>query len=121
VAVCDQAIAAIAKCVRKKEPRQQSRKNQHCVGNIIRRKSGYATEYHSQNHHEKQRPEDNPADSDYGLLVSNQDIPPSQEKQKLAVTPDITPVRLLRQSILNYIDYFVWTIRGFSEISERPI
>src|SRR3546814_13449277 len=45
--------------------------------------------------HDQQRLQQCPGQSDEGLLVADRDIPPRQDKEQLAVAPEVAPVLLL--------------------------
>src|SRR3546814_7027481 len=60
-----------------------------------RRSSDLSAEDHGEADHDQQRLQQCPGQSDEGLLVADRDIPPRQDKEQLAVAPEVAPVLLL--------------------------
>ena len=90
--VHDEAVAAFVHGIRKELPRQHAAKNQKRVRHATRRHLSQSSEYNCKYQHREQRPDQRPAYSDNRLLVTDEEVPPREERKQFAITPEIAPV-----------------------------
>jgi hypothetical protein len=93
IGVADEAARGFAEDSRKQEPGQHAGIYHDRIGSpSLARQFGEPAEHDRKHHHRQKRPDDGPSDADDDLLVADRDIAPGEDREELAIGPEVTPV-----------------------------
>ena len=75
------------------EPGQHAGEHQDGIGRgAVARQLGEPAEHDREDHHGQERPDHRPGDADDGLLVAHRDVAPGQDREQLAIGPEVAPI-----------------------------
>ena len=78
---------------REQEPGQHAGEDQDRIGRgAVARQLREPAEDDREDHHGQERPDDRPGDADHGLLVAHGDVAPGEDREELAIVPEVRPV-----------------------------